>query len=492
VPAIATIDLDAHIQIAMTHHRQGQLAQALAMYNELLEMDPHNAQANHLVGLIALQRKAYLQAIEKIEFAITQQPNEATYHLNLGVAFKAIKQHARALNCFQTAIQLAPHLANAHFNLAVVLQATDQLEAALASYQQAIALAPSNASYLSNYGAALQMCNQFDAAIACYDQAMILHPNDHTIRWNKSLALLHQGDFEQGLPMFEARWQRDSFTSAKRSFHAPLWLGQDCLQDKRILLHGEQGLGDFLQFCRYVALVAARGAYVILETPPALAALVQPLQGVSELVIAGKALPSYDYHCPLMSLPLACQTRLDSIPPPAQPLYARPPAPMQWAALANASQQTKVGFVWHGNAAQKNDRHRSMPLEVLLSALPPGKTYVSLQKDITSQEKQTLANTPHVIDMSDAIHDFADTAALCNEMDLVISVCTSVAHLSATLQRPTWILLAHNADWRWLAQRDDSPWYPSAKLYRQTQRQDWSTVTDAIHQDLLKLQPSFT
>lgn len=491
MPAIAPIDLDKHVQIAMAHHRQGQLAQAMAMYNELLKIVPHHAQANHLVGVIALQRKAYPEAIEKIEFAIAQQPNEATYHLNLGVAFKAMKQHSRALNCFERAIQLAPQMADAHFNLGVLLQATDQLEAALASYQQAVILAPSNASYLSNYGSALQMCNQFDAAIACYNQALALQPNDHTTSWNKSLALLHQTNFEQGLPLFESRWLRDTFTSTKRLFDAPLWLGKESLQGKRILLHGEQGLGDFLQFCRYVPLIAARGGHVILETPKALTTLLQPLSGVSEQITTGDPLPKYDLHCPLMSLPLACQTRLDTIPPPAYPLYARPLTSEQLVALAKKPNQPKVGFVWHGNAAQKNDRSRSMQLETLLSALPLGMTYVSLQKDITADEKKTLDSTPHVIDMSYAIHDFADTAALCQSIDLVISVCTSVAHLSASLQRPTWILLANHADWRWFSARDDSPWYPSVKLYRQSQRQDWSSVTRAIHQDLLKHQHSY-
>lgn len=492
MPDLATIDLEEHVKDAMTHHRHGRLALAQEKYDHILAMQPHHPQVTHLIGVIALQNQDYDTAIEKISEAIALEPQEASYHLNLGVAYKGIKHNARACACFEQALRYAPDWADAHFNLAVVLHAQQRLEEAIHHYEQAIALDPHNATYRSNLGASLQASNRLDEALVSYDHALALHPHHPTTLWNKSLTLLLQGQYAQGWPLFEARWQRDNFTSAKRALDAPLWLGQTSLANQRILLHGEQGLGDFLQFCRYVSAVAALGAHVILETPACLLTLLSQLEGVGELVTAGQPLPSFDYHCPLMSLPLALNTQAHTIPPVPRGLVTRPVQSPRWQALRQHKTTPTIGFVWHGNAAQKNDHNRSMPLALMLEAFPPSLTYVSLQKECTAQEKELLRAHTHVHDMSDEIHDFADTAALCQEVDLVISVCTSVAHLSASLQRPTWILLAHHPDWRWELARSDSPWYPSAKLYRQTQRQDWSTVTRLIHQDLLKLQPSFT
>ena len=474
---LAATDLEAHIKNAMTHHRQGQLAQARAMYSDILAMQPEHPQVIHLMGVLALQNKDYGEAIDQIEHAIQLQPQEASYHLNLGVAYKACQHYDASLTCFERAIALAPQLAAAHFNHAVVLHALNRLEEAIASYERAIALEPTQVEYHANLGSSLQVSNRLDAAIHSYDQALALNPHHASTLWNKSLALLLKGSFDEGWTGFESRWQRHNFTSEKRAFTAPLWLGQTSLVDQRILLHGEQGLGDFLQFCRYTSSVAALGAHVILETPASLHALLQNLEGVHELVIAGNPLPEFDYHCPLLSLPLAFKTNEYTVPALPQPLWTRKGTQLP-------QQRPRIGIVWRGNAQHKNDAHRSMPLEVLLSALPSELSYFSLQKDVTDTEKASMQALPHVHDMSAAMHDFADTAALCEEMDIIISVDTSVAHLSASLNRPTWLLLAHHPDWRWMLQRTDSPWYPSVKLYRQTERQNWQAVCDALTHDL--------
>jgi hypothetical protein len=296
------------------------------------------------------------------------------------------------------------------------------------------------------------------------------------------------GNFKDGWQGYEWRWKNKSIKSFKsnRSFPQPLWLGAESLAEKTILLHAEQGLGDTIQFCRYIPLVAQLGAKVILEVQRPLLKLFKDLEGVSQIIAAGDMLPAFDYQCPLLSLPLAFKTELHTIPPIAQHITSDTDKVTKWQTKLGEKTQPRVGLVWSGSAGHQNDHNRSLSLSQLLSHLPSNIEYVCLQKEIRAIDKELLAQHTQIKYFGDALEDFTDTAALCELVDLVISVDTSVAHLAGTLGKPAWVLVTLTPDWRWLLERDDSPWYPSVKVYRQDKANDWNGVLDRARSDLEK------
>jgi hypothetical protein len=297
------------------------------------------------------------------------------------------------------------------------------------------------------------------------------------------------GNFQDGWQGYEWRWKNGDlpFFNNKRDFPEPLWLGEQSLVGKTILLHAEQGLGDTLQFCRYAPLVSQLGAKVILEVQRPLFKLLQNLAGVNQIVAMGDPLPTFDYQCPLLSLPLAFKTELDSIPLAPQCITSDMGKAARWEAKLGKKAKLRVGLVWSGSTIHKNDRNRSLTLSQLLPYLPPQIDYVCLQKEMRDVDKVLLAQHPEIQYFGDALEDFTDTAALCELVDVVISVDTSVAHLAGMLGKPTWVLLSFSPDWRWLLDRDDSLWYPSVKLYRQTRINDWDGALKRTKADLEKL-----
>jgi len=262
--------------------------------------------------------------------------------------------------------------------------------------------------------------------------------------------------------------------------------GLEGLAGKPILIHSEQGLGDTIQFARYLPLLADRGARVVFELPASLLGVLQGMSGVSDFVVQGQALPAADFHCPLLSLPLAFKTTLESIPSPAPYLKADAQKVKQWSERLGPKSRPRIGLVWSGNSQHKNDHNRSILLESLLLQLPERFDWVSLQRDLRDADHRVLERHPGLRHFGAELEDFTDTAALCALMDLVISVDTSVAHLSGALGRPTWILLPHLPDWRWLLDRHDSPWYASATLYRQETAGQWDNVIAQLNTDLFR------
>src|SRR5712671_5226185 len=300
------------------------------------------------------------------------------------------------------------------------------------------------------------------------------------------MALLLKGNIEQGFELYEWRWKTEKSKKDHRNFMQPLWLGQEALQDKTILLYSEQGLGDTIQFCRYARLVADRGANVVLEVPKPLLGLLQGLAGVSEVVEMGLPLPAFDFHCPFPSLPLAYKTTLDTIPNPVAYLQSRRDKFEFWAKKLGEKTTTRVGLVWSGSTSNKHYHDRSLDLELLLPHLPGKYDYICLQKELREVDRVPLRSSS-IRFFGDELNDFTDTAALCDLMDVVISIDTSVAHLSGALGKATWVLLPYVAAWRWLLDRDDSPWYPSVRLYRQNSENNWNSVFESVKGDLLKL-----
>jgi tetratricopeptide (TPR) repeat protein len=464
--------------------------EAIASYEKALALDPRHAHAHYNRGNALLDLKKPELAAASFEQAIAMDPDYADAHANLGATRLKLKQHDKARACFERAIELKPDFAQAHLNLGSTLIKLKQAHEAVKCFEKAIELHPDDLEAYANCGNALQELKRFDEAFACYDQAIALQPDHAGAHWGKALTLLLTEDFANGWRLFEWRWKiEDSLKMGLRHYRQALWLGGESLQGKTIFLYPEQGLGDIIQFCRYVKWVKQLGAQVVLEVPAPLVRLLQGLDGVDRLVVSGMPLPDFDVQCPLMSLPLAFNTRIDSIPGPQAYLKASQAQVESWKQRLGPPQMPRIGLAWSGNPQHDNDLNRSLALSELVAHLPPGFEYHSLQKEIRDADASAL-DAAGIRRHEQALLDFSETAALCQLMDVVISVDTSVAHLAAALGRPTWLLLPYSPDWRWLLDRDDSPWYASMRLYRQSSDRQYAPVLQRVAQDLMKL-PTF-
>jgi hypothetical protein len=327
---------------------------------------------------------------------------------------------------------------------------------------------------------------ELDAALRAFDRALAIDPQNASAHFNKANILLLRGEWERGWPHYEWRWRVPELAAERRSESdgPTLWLGAEGLAGKSILLRGEQGLGDTLQFCRYVKCVSGLGARVILEAQRPLVSLLADLEGVSQILTQGSRAPACDYYCPLMSLPLAFETTIENVPQSKPYLTSDTSKVAEWRARLGEAATPRVGLVWRGTARRAQDDRRSLPLQTLLAHLPRECQYICMQKELDAEEARILRAHPLISTCAEQLHDFSDTAALCECLDLVISIDTSVAHLSGALGKPTWILLQFSPAWRWLLDRDDSPWYDSARLFRQPAAGDWDAVCERVAREL--------
>lgn len=439
------------------------------------------AQANAAAGARNLQ-----QAVQLYDRAIAVDPSQPEAYYKRANVLKDLGQFEAAIAGYDQAIERKPDYAFAFCNRGVVEHRRGLLDAALKSLDRAIELAPRDAFAHYNRGLLLQDFHRWDEAIASYDQAIAANPEFPDAQFNRAMALLTVGDFARGLPAWESRWKSAQRLGIGelRQFEQPLWLGEQSLAGQRLLIHKEQGIGDFIQFCRYAPLCAAQGATVILEVHPSLVELLSSLEGVAELVVHGESLPPFDYHCPIMSLPLAFGTTLDTIPAPGPYLSADPARVARWQSLLGPRTAPRVGLVWSGNLRNVPARHRSIRLSDWVPHLPDGFQYFQLQTEVGDADREVLENSDAIFSFDEDFPDFAETAALRQCMDLLITIDTSVAHLSGAMGMKTWTLLSSTPDWRWLRERDDSPWYPTMKLYRQQHAGDWGPVLRRVAADL--------
>jgi len=465
--------------------QRGNFEEALRLINRSLRINPRQPAALNNRAFALKELKLYADALASCDEAIALKPESAEGYYNRGVVLKELKRFEEALVSYDRAIALRPGHAEAFYNRGAVLKELKRLEEALASYDRAIALRPGHAEAFNNRGIVLKDLGRFEEALASYDRAIALRPDYASAHWNKGLAKLTLGDFEEGWRQYEWRWKMDNFPSPKRGFSEPIWLGEESLGGRTVLLHAEQGLGDTIQFCRYAGLAAGLGASVILEVQPQLESLLAS-QGWNVQVIAqGAAIPPFDLHCPLLSLPLAFKTRLDTVPAGIPYLKARPADIERWIERLGERKKPRVGIAWAGNQTYKNDRNRSIPLEKLKPLARFDIEPICLQKDLRPADEAVLENTLHIGSLGEELKDFSDTAALVSLLDLVIAVDTAVAHLAGAMGKPAWILLPFiETDWRWLVDREDNPWYPTARLFRQPEIDDWESVISKIDREL--------
>lgn len=392
-------------------------------------------------------------------------------------------QLARAKKIYQNVLKLkSDHFDALHLLGVIATQSRNHLQA-VELINRAIEINPNIAETYSNRGGALKELGRLDDALASYERALQLKPDFVRGKYNLALSRLLMGDFVRGWEGYEWRWKEAQLEKSRTNFTEPLWLGREILAGKTILLHSEQGLGDTLQFCRYAKMVRELGARVILEVPKPLLGLLKNLDGVAQLVAKGSALPTFDYHCPLMSLPLAFKTDLETIPAPDNYIASDPSKVLAWQNRLGAKTKPRVGLAWRGSPKQSSDRHRSVGLAALLPLLCPQIEWFSLHKEVRESDARLLSSRADIRHFGDEM-DFVETAAVVELMDLVISVDTSIAHLAGSMGKPLWVLLPYIPNWRWLLDREDSPWYPSARLFRQDRRGDWDTVTQNVKQEL--------
>jgi hypothetical protein len=401
-------------------------------------------------------------------------------HCNRGTVLLGLGRAADALASFDRAIALRPDIAELHSNRGNALRDLAQPEAGLVAHARAIALRPDYAEAHSNLARTLIDQNQHTPALASLDRALALNPGLAGARLNRAVIELVQGRLAEGFRDYEARWQTQLFSRAGRGFAQPQWQGET-LAGRTLLLHPEQGVGDTIQFCRYVTLVMARvDGPVIFEVPKPLRPLFEGKFPGVRLVAQGEKLPPFDLHCPLLSLPHVLGTDLASVPAPVGYLRADPVRATRWRNRLVPAGSPRIGLVWSGDPKHANDRSRSLPLASLLPLVGSGARLFALQPRVREADRATLAATPAIIDLGCDFSDFADTAAAISALDLVISADTSVAHLAAALGKPTWVLLPFAPDWRWLLGREDSPWYPTVRLFRQEARGDWDSVIGRV------------
>jgi Tfp pilus assembly protein PilF len=448
-PPISTGAVKASFDQALNLHRAGKLGDAERIYRSILAVDPRHADSLHLLGVIAAQTSHLEVAVEMIGRAISIRDNVAAYYSNY----------------------------------ASVLHLLDRPDAAIAAYRQSLVLAPSAPDALSGLGLTLQLQGSYGEALECYAHALTSSPKHSDVRLNLATLQLLQGDFENGLRNYEWRWGSTTIRAARRDFAQPVWRGEQ-LRGARILLHAEQGFGDSLQFLRYLPQVRAAGGRVVLELQEPLCRLAAQLPGIEELVPAGHRLPDFDRHCPLMSLPLACQTKLATIPAETSYLTVPEEELRKAASFHWPKNGLRIGLVWAGSPTHRRDRHRSMPLPLIDTILRMnGVHYFSLQVGEASRQ---IEASPRVAPLP-LDGDFATTAAYIAQLDLVITVDTAVAHLAGALGKPVWVMLPYVPDWRWLLDREDSPWYPTVRLFRQPSADDWISVLTQVRARLEKL-----
>ena len=467
---------------------QGRLSEASVCYIKAASLEPMNPENQNELGRVLIRLGRKTEAERAFREAIRINPAFTWAHSNLGNVLHELGRLNEAAYAHREALRLSPDFADAYSNLGNVLRDQGRFAEAEASYRMAVKINPRFANAQSNLGNVLQDLGRTDEAASCYHEAMRSDPNQSSVQWNLSQLLLTTGDYRLGWELYEERWKTPGMTGHQRRYDQTLWHGDTSLTGKRILIYPEQGMGDEIQGVRYVPLLVHRGAEVILEVSKPLVSIMRTLPCAVTVVPSGQPLPAFDVYCPIMSLPLAFKTTVETIPATIPYLFAEPDKVKVWAARVGTGKMLRVGLVWSGGIrleASAVNKRRNIPLALLSSLNLPGVTFYSLQKgdEAEAQLKKLQASAwdgPSIIDFTEELKDFSDTAALIENLDLVISVDTSTAHLAAGMGKPVWLLNRFDTCWRWFRERTDSPWYPTVRIFRQPAPGDWTGVITEV------------
>lgn len=509
-----------HNNLGNAYKEKREFQPALNSYARAIELNPAYAEAFCNSGVVLSLVGRYGEARVRQEYAIFLQPRIPEFRNSLGVTYASEGNNEAAIKEYEKAIELRRDFAEAYCNRGNALHRIGRHQAAIADYRRALEIKSDYVEALSNLGnvyaficdhtnarelheRAIQIkysyaeahnnlgftlseMGLYEEALASYRRALELEPGYPMAHWNLACCLLQLGEYEPGWQEYEWRWKYDLPAGSVHSFGfgSPQWTGGESLAGKSILLHAEQGFGDTIQFCRYARRVKSLGANVILRVQNPLKKLISTFDGEIKVLGEQEPLPSFDYHCPLLSLPLAFKTSSDSVPGMGRYLSVDQECLRHWTERLGPKKRFRVGVVWSGNARHTKDHRRSMTFDQIIKCIPENVECICLHKELRDGERGALDRSGRVQFFGEEIKDFSDTAALCELMDLVISVDTSVAHLAGALDGPVWVLLPTNPDWRWLVSGQECAWYPSARLFRQEKPCDWSNVIDQVKSEL--------
>jgi tetratricopeptide (TPR) repeat protein len=467
-------------------HGLGKFEEAYCCFGLCDELRPNRGLTLYMRGRCLTDLKRFDEALVDSQRAHLLDPTNSEICNGIGNILQMLGRHEEALKSLDKALELQPNFVEALNNKGTSLGHFHRFEEALSLFDQALELQPAYVPALVNKALMLNALHRFDEAIAVHDRVKLIDPGNADAEWNLSHLYLLTGNFEAGWVAAEARWRGQARPRSYPNFIEPRWFGEESIAGKTVLIYGDEGLGDSIQFARYVPMVAARGARIILVVGAPACSLLSRVPGVVQCLSKPMAARSeFDFHCPISSLPLIFGTRLDTIPSGTSFL---PPIPanriQSWEERLGPHDRLRVGLVWSGSPTHKNDHNRSISLRKFSPLLDADATFISLQKDPKSEDKAALLELTGIIDLTSHLSDFAETAALISCLDLVITVDTSVAHLAGALGCRTWILLPYTPDYRWLLDREDSPWYPTARLFRQSETREYGSVIERVRSEL--------
>lgn len=466
--------VEARCNLGIALRQSGRFDQAIAVLSQVLANHPQIIDAAMNLAEAYRQSGRADQAMQLARRTALANPNHAAAQNALGVLLLANRDFIKALAAFTEAIRLQSDFAEAHYNLGSVLSELNQEEAAIAAFEKALRFQPQMVQAWNNMGNALLNVGRYGECIESQRRAIALKPDQASAHFNLGVALITTGNLIEGFREMEWRWQTPELSLSRRRFSQPRWNGEP-LDGRTILLHAEQGFGDTIQFVRYVPRVAECGGRVVLACQSELAGLVGQVPGIAQVVTEKDRLPPFDLHCALMSLPLVLGTMLDTIPASVPYLRAMPEQAERWRARTEPHRdRLKVGLAWAGRPTHSHDRRRSISFAMLSQIAQPGVCFFSLQKGPAAEQAKNPPGGMELIDWSSDLTDFTETAGLMDQLDLVITIDSAVAHLAGAMGKPVWVLLPFAPDWRWMLERTDSPWYPTMRLFRQSQMDDWN------------------
>jgi tetratricopeptide (TPR) repeat protein len=484
---IATDSIQTLTLRAKLRFNAARAADAFTDYERIVALDPRNWEAWNNRGIVLDQFERYDEALKSYDRALALAPDDHNVLHNRGAALICLLRYDEALPLFERLIADDPDRADNWSCHGVALASLMRIDDALKSFEKGLFLDPGSLRALNGKGMALVALGRIEEGIAAYKRAAELHPNNPMTLGNLAFAQLIGGNLKDGFAHYEWRRKDGPIGKNQRSYKQPEWSGED-LAGKTLLLHPEQGLGDVVQFARFVPLLAVQGAHVVVEAPPPLATLLTTLEGNPTIIRSGETLPPFDLHAPLMSLAHKLATTLETIPAIIPYLRADEAKRANWREKLAPLKGKRVGICWSGHRIHRNDHARSIPLATFAEALDvEGVSWVSLQREVRESDEPHLRARPDIADWMHDVADFADTAALIAELDLVVTVDTSVAHVAGAIGKPVWILITSAPDWRWLRDRSDSPWYPTVRLFRQPTLGDWPSVIANVRQALRAL-----
>ncbi len=481
LPEPASAEAQNHLGIALA--MKGRLDEAIVSFNRAIQLNEGFAAAYSNLANALRGKGRTREAIAVLRRAIELNPEFTAAHNNLGIVLRDAGQLDEAIGAYRRAIEIDPNNADAQCNLGITLSDRDLLDEAIIAYRRAVEIRPDFAEAFNNLGTALKDNAQLEEAVGAFDRAIELNPPYAAAHWNRALTWLLLGDYRRGWAEYEWRLEVPSIVGT-RKFDRPRWDGSDPA-GKTIFLHPEQGFGDMIQFVRFIPRLIERGAKVILESPPE---LVRIFHGFGEVLNPGQLIPPHDVHCPLMSLAGIFGVTAESIPAPIPYLKPEPRWVAEWSRRFDSNDdRLRVGLVWGGRGTHSNDRNRSMKLGQFAPLASVAKAaFYSLQKGAASAEAPAPPPGMQLTDWTKELGDFADTAALLQNLDLLITADTAVAHLAGAMGKPVWVLTPAVPDWRWMLEREDSPWYPTMRLFRQKSAGDWPDVLRRVATELAK------